>query len=492
MSRTTSPTRTRPELHGRRGAVSAAHPLAVSAAQELLATGGNAIDALIAAQAVLSVITPEACGIGGDTLVLIADPGGAVTGINGAGAAPSDPAFSAASDGGMAMTVPGIIDAWEKMNARWSKADLKTCLKPAIDLAATGVRLPPSVTAAVAEQRSRLTAGGADAWTVCRNAPSGDPVVQPELADLLRAVAAEGAGAFYAGAMADAVERAVTSKGGLLTARDLADHQTDIRAPVSVPWNGGTVHVQPPMTQGVLLAMCLKALENIGDLPAGKLEHICVELTEEAFGHRDRACDGEALLDITLTPDIGKASRRRGPRAYLHTAGVAVADADGLVASSLISVFDHFGSCVYVPEGGFVLNNRAQGFTGPPNHPEPAKKPVHTLAPMLMQKDGETVALATPGADGQVQTLLQILAATAFDRMSLADAIDRPRWRSEDGNLLVADTHPALETLRALGHNVVPRDDGDLCFGAVVCVGHAQGGPFAISDWRRAVWSGVA
>ncbi|MGI9414008.1 MAG: gamma-glutamyltransferase, partial [Hyphomicrobiales bacterium] len=439
MSHSAPATRARPVLHGERGAISAAHPLAVAAAQELLVAGGNAVDALMAAQAVLCVVTPEACGLGGDALVQIVESDGKVTAVNGTGAAPSDPSFSTVSDGGLAITVPGIVHAWETMSGKWSKAGLKECLRPAIQLADTGVRLPDSVRAAVLEQSARLSAGGADDWVVCRTGCADGQIAQPELADLLSAIAADGSKAFYTGHMADAVERAVTSRGGLLTAGDLAAHDTEIRQPVSVQWNGGTVHVQPPMTQGVLLAMCLGALERLGEVPADKLDHVCVELTEEAFGHRDRVGDGDTLLGVTLTPDFDKASLRRGPRAYLHTAGVAVADDDGLVASSLISVFDHFGSCVYVPEGGFVLNNRAQGFTAAPNHPESGKKLVHTLAPILVEKGGDTVALATPGADGQVQTLLQILAGTAIEGVSLADAIDRPRWRSEDGKLLVAD-----------------------------------------------------
>jgi gamma-glutamyltranspeptidase/glutathione hydrolase len=145
---------------------------------------------------------------------------------------------------------------------------------------------------------------------------------------------------------------------------------------------------------------------------------------------------------------------------------------------------------VYVPELGLTLNNRAGGFTGGANAPAGGKRPVHTLAPMLLEVPGGVLALATPGADGQVQTLLQVLVALRAGH-SLAEAIARPRWRSEDGRLLVERSHPQGEQLRALGHDLVPTDDGDLRFGAVVCAGHWQDQPVAGADWRRETAAGV-
>jgi gamma-glutamyltranspeptidase/glutathione hydrolase len=478
-------------ITGNRGAVSAAHPLAVSAGQQMLCAGGNAVDALIAAHAVLCVVIPEACGLGGDALVLVRAPDGAVTAVNGTGRAAADPAFATVAADGNAVTVPGIVRAWEDMNARWGGLSLGHCLEPAIGLAAAGCRMGTDVGAAVEAHRDRLRAGGAAGWVVFRDAASGRRVVQSTLADTLRAIAQGGSKAFYEGALARAIADAAQRCGGLLAAADLAAQETDIRAPVSIDWGGGRVHVQPPMTQGILLAMCLKGLEAQGAVPPERLAHVCAELTDAAFAYRDRAGEGEALLDIALDIDPEKASRRGGARAYLHTAGVAVADAEGFVVSSLISVFDHFGSGVFVPEGGFVLNNRGQGFTSAPNEAGPAKRPVHTLAPALFEHDATALALATPGADGQVQTLLQVLATMRGGGADLASAIHAPRWRSEDGRLIVAPDHPGLAHLEAAGHAVERRDGGDLCFGAVVCAGIEDGTPLACGDWRREVWYGV-
>jgi gamma-glutamyltranspeptidase/glutathione hydrolase len=162
------------------------------------------------------------------------------------------------------------------------------------------------------------------------------------------------------------------------------------------------------------------------------------------------------------------------------------------VVSSLVSVFDDFGSAVFVPELGVMLNNRAGGFTTGANAAAAGKRPVHTLAPTLLDTPQGVLALATPGADGQVQTLLQVLIGIQREGLDLACAIARPRWRSENGQLLIEQSHPGIERLRALGHRVEPLPDGDVRFGAVVCAGRIDETPVAIADWRRETSAGVA
>jgi gamma-glutamyltranspeptidase/glutathione hydrolase len=162
------------------------------------------------------------------------------------------------------------------------------------------------------------------------------------------------------------------------------------------------------------------------------------------------------------------------------------------VASSLVSVFDDFGSAVFVPEGGFVLNNRAGGFTGGANAFAPGRRPVHTLAPALIEGPGGVTALSTPGADGQVQTLLQIVLNWLVAGQDLAKVVAGPRWRSENGKLLVEVGHPARADLLARGHEVVDVASGDMRFGAVTAAGSFEGVPFALPDWRRNTWAGVA
>lgn len=482
----------RPVLKGRAGGIAAAHPLAVAAGQEMLFTGGGAVDALIAAQAVLCVVSPDACGLGGDVLAMIHSPGSGTTAVNGAGAAPMG-LIEAAADGARSVTVPGIVDGWACMHLRWGRLPLARLLEPAIRIARDGFAVPPVLARTVTTHRDRLLRGGAGRWSLLA-VRAGEPFVQPELAELLQAIGAKGAEAFYRGPAAAAIEAAVRDGGGTLTRTDLAEHVTPCLAALDVQFGDVRVAVQPPMTQGVLLAMALQGLEqlDLGSLDGGRIDHACIELTEAAFMYRSRAADGAALLGVNLPVDLAHAARRGGPRAYLHTAGVAAADAQGLVASSLVSVFDDFGSCVYVPELGITLNNRGGGFTDGANAPAPGKRPVHTLAPALVTGSFGTLALATPGADGQVQTLLQVIGRIFYRGEDVAAAIAAPRWRSEGGALLIEEGHPAIDALAALGHDLRPLTAGDNRFGAVVCAGYMNDSPLTVADWRRETWAGVA
>jgi gamma-glutamyltranspeptidase/glutathione hydrolase len=480
----------RPALAGRLGAVAAAHPLAVAAGQRLLAEGGNAVDAMIAAQAALAVVTPDACGLGGDGFVLLRRPGRPVLSINGAGPS-ARAATRTATTGGAAVTVPGLIDLWDRLSSEAGRLGLAKALQPAIEIAEQGFRADEGLIEARDGQLERLRAGGAEPWALMQLARN-ETFVQPALAALLRGIAERGREAFYEGAMAAAIARAVQACGGALSADDLAPPVAEMKEPLSLRLGDHVLHVQPPQSQGVLLLMALNGFHRGGFGPEANLAHLAVELTQAAFAHRDDVARGVALLEERLEVDPERAQRRGGPRAYLHTAGVTAADAEGNVASSLVSVFDDFGSAVFVPEGGFTLTNRAGGFTGGANAFAPGKRPVHTLAPALLETPDGAVALSTPGADGQVQTLLQVILDWTVRGRDLAEAVAAPRWRSEDGKLLIEAGHPAGDDLRARGHEVVELSAGDVRFGAVTMSGSHQGTPFALADWRRMTWAGVA
>jgi gamma-glutamyltranspeptidase / glutathione hydrolase len=479
----------RPVIRGRLGAVAAAHPLAVAAGQELLGAGGTAADAAIAAQAVLCVVMPDACGLGGDMLALVHVPDSSPLAINGTGAAPSR-LETVSDDGANSITVPGIVDAWCELSRRAGRLPLAQALQPAIRLARSGMRVSEKLASALAVHRGRLQRGDAHGWALFDKA-AGERVEQPQLASLLKLIGAEGKGAFYEGAAAKAIARAVQALGGTLAQSDLASHATVISKPIETVWGGARLATQPPLTQGVLLNMAVNALARLGDFPAALNDHVAIELTEAAFQFRSDVAQGEALLAHELPVDFGKSANRGGPRAYLHTAGVAVADAEGRVVSSLVSVFDDFGSCVFVPELGITLNNRAGGFTSGANSAAPGKRPVHTLAPALLTTPQGVLALATPGADGQVQTLLQVIIAIHREGIDLARAIARPRWRSENGRLLIEQSHPALDSLQSLGHRIETLPDGEVRFGAVVSAGYIDDEPIALADWRRDTSAGV-
>jgi gamma-glutamyltranspeptidase/glutathione hydrolase len=422
-------------------------------------------------------------------MLALVGSGGAVEAVNGTGLSPAAMVEPPATTGGSSITVPGLVDGWATLHARWGLLPLAQVLAAAIHLASEGTQVERRLARAVNQQHARLIAGGAGQWSLLRSLERGgaaDPWLQPQLALLLSSVAYLGPEAFYSAEAAAAMERAASRCGGSLAAADLEQHVTPCPGPVSVAWAGGTAHVQPPASQGVLLAMALQRVQRLRADGVEVSDHVLVEATEAAFGHRSSAGRGASLLDEELSVNLERASRRGGPRAYLHTAGVATADRHGQTVSSLVSVFDDFGSCVFVPELGIVMNNRAAGFTDGANAPAPAKRPVHTLAPALITYgNGETLALATPGADGQVQTLLQILTALATRKASVLEAVAAPRWRSQDDQLLIERGHPASSELTAKGHAVVEVEPGAELFGAVVAAGTTSAGPFSVADWRR-------
>ncbi len=406
-----------------------------------------------------------------------------VSAVNGTGRSAHAMQQPPLSTGGSSVTVPGLVGGWLALHAHWGRLPLPQLLSPAIELAITGVPVELDLVAAVNQQRARLEAGGASGWSLL-SLGEGDLWRQPRLAELLARVADQGHDAFYAGSAAAAVVDAVGLTGGVLDLDDLAEHSTPSPAPISTPWGNGLTHVQPPMSQGVLLAMALKKVRHLHSEGILIDDHVLVEVTQAVFAHRSSCVTGSDLLDEQLAVDLQRASGRRGPRAYLHTAGVATVDRTGQVVSSLVSVFDDFGSGVYVPELGIVLNNRAAGFTEGENAPGASKRPVHTLAPAMLTSPDGVLALATPGADGQVQTLLQVLAATSLSDTPLAEAIAALRWRTQDGELLLEAGHPAQEALMARGHRVRTVAPGADLFGAVVAAG-THPSPFAVADWRR-------
>ncbi len=475
---------------GAGGAAATAHPLATRAATLALQHDGSAVDAAIAAQAVICVVMPQAAGLGGDVLALVHDESGEVAAINGTGRSPRHLPAPPGTTGGTSVTVPGLVDGWLTLHRRWGRLSLEAVLAPAIGLALDGFRVDPSLRSAVSQQRDRLQAGGAAGWPLLDAAGRADAQrwAQPELAALLQGIAHDGRRAFHTGAAATALVDAVRRHGGSLDLADLADHVTVCPPALAVEWGDGHVHVQPPMSQGVLLAMALQKVRRLEAEGARIDDHLLVEVTGAVFEHRSSCGRGPRLLDLPLAVDPERATGRDGPRAYLHTAGVATADARGQVVSSLVSVFDDFGSGVFVPELGIVLNNRAAGFTDGDNEAAPGKRPVHTLAPAMVTSPTGVLGIATPGADGQVQTLLQVLSAVASSDATIDEAVSAPRWRSQNGDVLLETGHAAHEGLLARGHRVVPTTPGADVFGAVVAAGThrtAEATPEAVADWRR-------
>lgn len=478
-------------VQGDRGAAATGHPVATGVAQSVLASQGNAVDAAIAAQAALCVLLPQSCGLGGDGLTIVRHPDGTSRAYLGAGATPAA-GHPPVRDDGSSVTVPGVVHAWQTLAREEGTLPLGELLTPAGTLAEEGAVLGHSVGSAAVVHRQRLERGGAAGWEVVGAGSSRRRVRLPTLARILRDIGKRGADAFYRGPLSEAITSAVRQYGGSLSTDDLAEHTTPMGEPIDVSWQGLVVRLMPPPSQALLLGCALVGLERLAPLAEDLLDHACVELIKSAFVHRSEVHRGRALLEQAFDIDLDRASRRAGPRGNLHTVGVATADREGTIVSSLVSLFDDFGSGTFVPEGGFVLNNRAAGFTDPPNHYRPGTRPVHTLSPILIERGSSVTALATPGADGQVQTLLQVLVGTACRSLDLPAAVGRPRWRCEEGRLLVEASLEGADRLASLGHDIHRLPNGADQFGALVAAGIEDGVPFALADHRREAWTGGA
>jgi gamma-glutamyltranspeptidase/glutathione hydrolase len=271
-------------------------------------------------------------------------------------------------------------------------------------------------------------------------------------------------------------------------------------APLTGTYGRARLAVVPPPSQAFLAVLALQALEGAPapGTPAG--EHAAIEAIKEAFELRSALTSGSDVDELRATPipPAGeRASSLRKPTAYDHTAAVTAADADGLVVSMLVSVFHPFGSGVLVPELGFVLNNRLSGLAnsgGGAAGTPPGGRPGHTLSPLLLELNGRRLAVATPGADGQVQTLVQIVRLLNDAATGLSEALHAPRWRAVEGRLAVEASvkEDIVAGLRARGHLVEGYPDGDSLFGAVAAAGvDSDGAVVCASDPRREVWAAV-
>jgi gamma-glutamyltranspeptidase/glutathione hydrolase len=487
-------------VRGALGAVACGHPLAASVGVEIFRQGGVAVDAAAATAAALWVLMPEACGLGGDAFMLVRTADGEVTAVNGSGAAGAAVKPPLDNEGAATAAVPGAVAGVCDAHARFGRLPLEQVLAPAIGLAGGGFPIGGGLLRTIADQRELLERGASGWVFLGPDLRPGALVRQPLLAGVLQRIGRQGPKAFYEGHCADALARAVGAAGGSLAAPDLAAHTTVVRPPLSSPFRGFEVTVQPPVSQALIALRALQALERSGaDTRAGRA-HVAVEAIGAAFEDRHEiAADGagERLVaePLEIDPEL-PARRLTGPTGGLHTTAVAAAGADGQVVSMLVSVFDLFGCGVLVPECGFVLNDRLAGCSSHPSSPNavaPGRRPVHTLSPAMLSDDTRAVAICTPGADGQVQTLVQLIDAIATDGHNLPRALDRPRWRSSDGRLAIESDYDAEEMaeLERRGHDLVPLPPGSPNFGAAVAAGHDSrtGTPFAASDTRGGAWA---
>lgn len=440
------------------GAVATPHSLATQAATDAFAAGGNAIDAALVAAAVLTVVYPHQCGIGGDLFALVHRGAGRTRSINGSGRLPKSvdverlraTCTEVPPYGPHSITVPGMVAGWEsiaELGATFTPAGL---LAPAIELASGGIEVSSSLAAGIGAQWSVLRQDeGMREVFLAGGSPvrRGGRVTQPALARTLRTLAREGFMSFYVGEVGERLKHGLRALGAQIAGEDLSSHRSEVTAPLTHGYGGVELATSPPNSQGVALLQACAALEAMG---------IGIDALDEAAGDALRACllaaaDRDALLgdpqrtdvplDDLLDGDRQAARMRRSVHgdvaraplcAHGDTVAVCTMDGEGNAVSLIQSVYQTFGAGVLESQTGIIMHNRARGFSlepGAPNEMVPGTRPAHTLMPLLLFRDGTAIAsLGTMGGKAQPQVLLQILPRVLDPAAGLRAGLAAPRW----------------------------------------------------------------
>ena len=488
-----------------RGMVVSNHPLGSAAGAEMLAAGGNAVDAAIATLFALTVVEPMMVGIFGAGMTHLRLADGRHRVIDNytlAPAAARADMYRPVSDtwpdymkvegdvntvGPLAVGVPGTLKAWCEVLERFGTLALEAVLQPAIRHAERGFRATPYLVEAIAETAADLARFPASARTYL---PGGVPprpgalIRQPEYADTLRAVAREGADVLYGGALGGAIVDALRAGGGIIALDDLSKYRTVEREPIRGRYRGcEIVGPPPPSAGGIHIVEMLNVLEeyDVAGLGFGTAEyfHLIAEVLKIGFADRDASTGDPDFVDIPvarLTSKEYAAARRReidparagryAPGLPLpesaHTTHVTTADADGNLVAMTQTLNNLFGSRLTVPGTGVMLNNNMALFDphpGRPNSVAPGKRMRSSMAPTIVARDGRPVlAVGLPGGVRISTSVMQALVNWIDHGMSLQEAVEAPRvWtQGQDLEIETRVSEPVRAAVAARGHPVLP------------------------------------
>ena len=515
---TGAPFATRSPAVGQRGMASTSHPLATQTAIDILKQGGTAVDAAIAANAVLGFVEANNCGIGGDLFAIVWDEAsGRLHGLNASGRAPLgqsrddlvarlDGADRIPLHGPLAVSVPGAVDGWFELHERFGALPMEDILAPAIRHAREGAPITQVVGFSWAQAHQRLVdhiheigdlGSFENTWFVDgRMPPEGTIFRNPDLAATYEQLASEGRDAFYRGAIADAIDAWARRTDTPIRKADLEAHESTWVDPVSVPYRDVEVYELPPNGQGVAVLQILRILEGF-DLQAmghnsADYLHVLVEAKKLAFADRARHYADPDFADIPLerllSEDYAAEQRSRidmtqamqriatGNLEHGDTVYLTVADAQGNMVSLIQSNFLEFGSGM-TPDGlGFALQSRGSQFSLDPDHANayaPGKRPFHTIIPGFVLRDGRPLmAFGVMGGpfqpQGQVQVLLNMLEfgmnvqeAGDAARFSHSSALQPTGGTMTDGGRLALESGvgpDVREELARRGHILAPTD----------------------------------
>lgn len=517
----------RSPVYASNGMAATSMPAATLTALDVLRAGGNAMDAAVAAVAVLGVIEPGSTGIGGDCFCLYAPKGAARPfALNGSGRAAAYASMDWFEQNGITelenisphtVTIPGAVGAWETLLAAHGSKGLDELLQPAIRFAEDGFPVQPKVSVDWADAVAKLKAGGADSYLPNGAAPKvGDIMRNPALGATLRAIAKGGAKAFYEGPVARDIVATLNARGARHTAADLARGREAavFVDPISIGWRGHEVFQCPPNGSGIVALMILGMLEGL-ETPAegaGSLVRWQRHIEAARLAYRDRNAfvadpwQTEVPVDKLLSPeylagmrglirddkamtDLPRAGEAVLPK-HADTVYLTVVDRDGNACSFINSLFQGFGSGILARESGVMLQNRGFGFRlerGHPNCIAPDKRPMHTIIPGMVMRNGRCV-MPYGVMGGHFQPMGHSLFLTNFLEfgMDIQEALDFPRLLPYGGKVEVERSIPAdiVAGLTRLGHDCVEarRPHGG---GQAIFIDHDRGVLVAGSEPRK-------
>jgi gamma-glutamyltranspeptidase/glutathione hydrolase len=508
---TSLPFATRSEVIAQHGMACTSQPLATQVALDILKAGGNAIDAAIAANALLGLVEPTGNGIGGDLFAIVWDAETErLYGLNASGRSPRSlpldyftknghkkiPAY-----GPLSVSVPGCVDGWFELHKRFGVMEMKQLLQPAITYAREGFPVSEIIAYYWAGNARSLSKypNVADVYMPGGKAPAkGEIFKNPYLASTLEKIGEEGRDAFYKGEIARIIDAFMKEQGGFLSYEDLASHSSEWVEPVSANYRGYDIWELPPNGQGIAALQILNILEgyDIAAMGFGSSAYIhhFVEAKKLAFEDRARYYADPAFNELPVEKLISKeyAARRRklihpdrasrnldaGEMEHGNTIYMTVADSKGNMVSLIQSNFRGLGSGMCPPGLGFILQDRGELFTlekGHYNVYEPGKRPFHTIIPAFITKDGRPyMSFGVMGGSMQPQGHAQIVINMVDFGMNLQEAGDAPRIRHDgssqptgstmtNGGVVNLESGFSYESIRELmkrGHHVKGSNGG--------------------------------
>jgi gamma-glutamyltranspeptidase/glutathione hydrolase len=498
------------------------HPLATLAALDVLRAGGNAVDAALAAAAVLCVAEPQMTGLGGDCFVLYSPKAGLPKALNGSGRAPEKATAAWFAERGIktidarsphAVTVPGAVDAWLRLHADYGTKDLAELFLPAINWAEQGVRITPRVafdfnfaqaTAKSDPDAAKIFAPGGTILGI------GDRLRLPALAETLKRIVRDGRKGFYEGEVAADMVGKLNALGGLHALADFAAQTSDYVEPISAQYRGYEVFECPPNGQGIAALLMLRILSgyDLAGATYGEADriHLHAEAAKAAYRARDNVVGDPAQakvpVDALLAQDYAAGLRQkiRLDRAadpaifdeieHKHTVLLCIVDRDRNAIAFINSLFDEFGTGILAPKSGVLLHSRGKTFRTLPGHPNaiaPGKRPLHTIIPgMLMQAGRAVMPFGVMGghyqANGHAHYISQIL-DRGLDPQAAAEV---PRSFAYDGVLQLERGigEDIAQDLASRGHRIT-RPEKPLGGAQAVWIDHEKGLLIGGSDPRK-------